>query len=244
MPGGGGGGTTNTVSQPWAGQQPYLTKGFQQAEQNVLNRPLSYFPNSTVVSFAPETQMALGAQANRALQGSPLNFAAQQQLGDTLGGQYFTNSPGFQNAVQATMDAVRPSIDSTFAGAGRYGSGLHAQQLGKGFAQGLAPLYESERNRQIQAAGMAPGVANQDYFDIAQLGNVGQQRQGQAGLELQDSINRFNFAQGEPTNRLAQYMNLIQGNYGGQSTSTQRADINPFAALLGTAASVLPFAFL
>lgn len=240
---GSSGGTQNTVAQPWKGQEPYLTKGFEQAEENVLNRPLSYFPGSTTVPFAPETEMALGAQANRALQGNPLNFAAQGQLQDTLSGQYFTDSPGFQNTVSAAMDAIRPGIDSSFAGAGRYGSGLHAQQLGKGFAQGLAPLYESERGRQMQAAGMAPGLANQDYQDIGMLGAVGQARESQAGKQLQESINRFNHQQNEPTNRLAQYMGMIQGNYGGESTSTTRSDFNPLMALAGAATTYAPLAF-
>lgn len=243
MGGSSGGGTTQSTSTsaPWDAQQPYLETGFQQAQSDVLNRPLEYFPESTVVPFAPETTAALGAQTNRAMQGSPLLGQAQGYTSDVMGGNYLDpmNNPYFSDTMDSIMSSVRPGIDSQFAGAGRQGSGLHAESLGTGLARGAAPylsnLYQQERGYQENAANRAPGLAREDYFDIGQLANVGAQREAKAQEGMQDSVSRWNFGQSEPTNRLAQYMNLIQGNYGGTSTGTQTAqnETNPLGNILG-----------
>ena len=56
-----GGQTQQSVqtNEPWKAQIPYLKTGFARAQTDVLDRPLSYFPESTVVPFSPETETAL-----------------------------------------------------------------------------------------------------------------------------------------------------------------------------------------
>lgn len=57
------------------------------------------------------------------------------------------------------MEGIMPGINASFAGSGMTGSSLHAQNLAKGLASGMAPaqmaLGEAQRNREMQAAGMA-----------------------------------------------------------------------------------------
>lgn len=221
----GGGTTTVSNSDPWSGQQPYLQQGFAQAQQNVLQRPLSYYPNSTVVPFSEETTAGLDAQANRALSGSPLVNNAQNYTNDIL-----TNPGG--TAIYDTIKAdVLPSIQGSFSGAGRTGgSPLQAEAVGRGLARGIAPYQEA-------AAARAPGLAREDYFDIGQLRDVGAAREMKAQENLQDSIARFNFKQDEPANRLGRYMQLIQGNYGGTTTQSERSQINPYTTGAGLAAT-------
>lgn len=227
-----GGGTTTTQSDsaPWAAQQPYLTTGFNAAQTGVLDRPLDYFPESTVIPFAPETSAALGAQANRAFQGSPLLGGAQDYTSDVLSGQYLdpASNPFLAGVSDAVLSQVQPQVASTFARAGRTGgSPLAAEALGRGVSRGMAPYlfgeYGRERGIQENAAARAPSLAREDYFDIGQLAQVGAAREGKAGESLAEQIARFNFGQSEPTNRIAQFMGLIQGNYGGTSTATQTA---------------------
>ena len=122
--------TTQTKADPWAEQQPFLKTGFQQAESNVLNKPRQFFPGSTVVPFAPETETSLQATTNRALMGNPLLPAAQGGVLDTLGGHYLgAGNPAFDSMVERAVrplrseytDVVRPGIASVFSGAGRGG---------------------------------------------------------------------------------------------------------------------------
>jgi hypothetical protein len=63
--------------------------------------------------------------------------------------------------------------------------------------------------------------------------NVGSMNEQQSANQLQDQINRFNFAQQEPLNRLGTYNALIQGNYGGQTTQTSPLYVNQGANALG-----------
>lgn len=238
---GGGGSNSTTVQKadPWKGQQPYLQEIFREA-QRLYNAPgPDYFPGATVAPFSRETEAALEAQAARARAGSPLTAAGQNELQRILGGQYLNANPHLDQAIDIASrglarnyrNAVQPGIDSSFSAAGRYGSGLHqaaqaqaeqalAAQLGD-IAAGLAWRdYGAERAAMQRAAALAPQLAAADYADIAQLGAAGRMRDQMNQALINDQIARFNFAQQLPYNKLAQYMGLIQGDYGGTVTTT------------------------
>lgn len=253
MSGSSGGGTTTTVSNsdPWSGQQSYLKTGFQQAKSGVLDRPLSYFPESTVVPFAPESTAALGAQTTRATEGSPLLGGAQQYTGDVLSGKYLdpSSNPFMAGVSDAVLAQVQPQVAGTFARAGRTGgSPLAAEALGRGVSRGMAPYlfgeYGRERGAMEAAAGRASGLAREDYYDIGQLSKVGASRELKASETLGDEISRWNFAQAEPIDRIAKYMGLIGGGYGGSTTTTgqQSTQTNPLLMGLGAATNLAPLA--
>ncbi len=107
----GGGGTTTTTVQnndPWSGQQPYLSTGFQRAETDVLNRPLEYYPGSTVVPFSAETQTALAGTTERALGGAPIVGQGAQQISDTLRGDYLRGgNPAYAGMVERSVSPLR-----------------------------------------------------------------------------------------------------------------------------------------
>src|SRR3990167_3877909 len=79
---------------PWAGQQPFLTKGFERA-QGFLDQPMQFYPNGTVVPFSPQTEQALQQTENRAITGSPLQAAGGSMLQDTIGGSYLQQGNPF-----------------------------------------------------------------------------------------------------------------------------------------------------
>ena len=94
--------------------------------------------------------------------------------------------------------------------------------------------YQQERGRQMQAAQLAPGLAGLDFNNIAALSQVGQTRENQAGQELQDQINRFNFQQQEPNQRLRDYMATVAGgSFGSQGSTTQPLYSNQAGNILG-----------
>lgn len=247
MFGGGGAkqtGTSQTIqkSEPWSGQQPYLTEGFERAKTDVLNSPTQTYPNSTVVPFSPQTQLALNATQQRAMMGSPVQDAGNQAMLDTIGGNYLmAENPYFQSAVDAAsrgavrnfQTAVQPGVDSTFSSAGRYGSGSHqtametaynalGQQLSDTAGKMAYQNYGDERGRQMTAAAGAPAYAMQDYNDMTRMLGVGQAYEGQAGAQLGDDISRFYQDQQSQKQALADYMALVAGgNFGGTTTTQQ-----------------------
>jgi hypothetical protein len=229
MSGGGSGGSQTTVQKadPWSAQQPYLLDIFSQA-QKLNETPQSYFPGATFAAPSAETLSALDLQQRRALAGSPLTGAAQQALTGTLNGDYLSaGNPYFSAMLGQAASAIRPQLDAQFAGAGRYGSGAYAHALTSALADTAGQLayqnYDRERQNQMAAAAAAPQLANQDYFDIAKLAEVGSAREAAEQQQIDDARARFQFAQDEPYQRLQRYANLIQGNYGGSSTSTVSA---------------------
>lgn len=212
---------TTTSTSPWSGLQPYLSTGFEAALGDVLNNPLEFFPNSTVTPFSQETEYGLGAMTNRAGQGSPLNPAAQGQVMDTMSGKYLTGGEGYDAYLDSVMSDVRPQVDSQFAAGGRTGSGMHSESLGRGLGRGMAPLYNAERGRMMQASAMAPQLAREDYYDIDRLMGVGAKREDLYSRQLGDQMARWDFSQQEPGARIGQYMGLLQSGlpFGTQKTS-------------------------
>jgi hypothetical protein len=269
----GGGGTTSTSSvqnaSPWSAQQPYLRDVFREAQRLYFganpqtvngmqfpdpNAGPQYFPGSTVAPLAPETGQALQLETQRALAGSPLLTAAQDETSKTLAGTYLSaGNPYLSQLVQGLDNTIRPQVDSRFIGSGRYGSPAYAAATASALANAVAPYafqnYSTERANMERAATAAPDLANQDYTNIAALADVGAQRQAQSQGQLTDQVNRWNFNQNADAARLAQYLQMIQGNYGGTTTSSQNVAQQPsgptwlsaFSGLLGGSRGLLGF---
>jgi len=85
----GGGGGTNTVQKadPWAGQQPYLTDLFSQAQQLYQQGPQQFYPGRTYAEASPTVYQAENLQRQAAL--------AQAGLGMT------SIVPGFQESLMS-----------------------------------------------------------------------------------------------------------------------------------------------
>lgn len=240
--GGGGGSKTQTVTQtnnPPAYALPALKNIIGEAG-NLYKQPgPEYYPGSTVVPMSGETQAALDAQTQRALLGSPLNQAAQGYAQDVLNGSFLSGgNPYFQGAFNAMAGGVTDAVQAAMARSGRLGSGAETsvltKQLGDLGSRLMFQNYENERGRMDQAAQYAPALAETDYNDIAKLAQVGSAYEGQAGAELQSDVDRFNFYQQRPWDKLAQYSTFVQGGtYGGQNTTTQPVYSNTAGSVLG-----------
>lgn len=238
--GGGGGGSTQTVQKadPWKGQQPYLKKGFAQAEERLLDTDPTYFPGSTVAEFTPDTQQAMGMIRQEALQGSQIAPAAQQNIMSTLQGENLYGGEGFSAALDAASRRILPQVDSAFAKAGRYGSGLAKTAQTQALADAFAGQYGQERQRQMQAATLAPQIDQLRFEDAKALGGIGETQYGLEQAKIGEDIARHNYEQNIRQDQLARYMNAIQGNYGGSTTSTASGpEANKTSAALGGALS-------
>ena len=125
------------------------------------------------------------------------------------------------NALAAAM----PALTSTFNMGNRLNSPGAAYGVSQGVTDALGGIaaqnYQNERLNQQRALGLAPQTAAADYQNIGAVADVGAQQQAQAQAQLNDQVNRFNFQQQLPYNRLGLYNQMVQGNYGGSSTLSQ-----------------------
>jgi hypothetical protein len=185
--------------------------------------------------------------------GNPLLGQAQGNVSGMLAGDYLGGNPFFQGAFQPAATAAQTAfqksigdISSAASKAGRYGSGamgdLQSQAAGT-FAQKLADTagklsyenYAQERQNQMRALGMAPGLAEADYGDINKLLGAGQLGEGYQTSALQADMARYNFEQNAPQRNLTNYLNMVYGFPAGRTqTQTTPYYTNPTATALGT----------
>ena len=239
--GGGGGGNSETKNQLDPTVQPFVKYGLEEAQNLYKTDTPQYYGGQTYVSPSAQTTQALGLAGQRALAGSPLLEAGQEQQlsniqGDYLsaGNPYFTQALAgpTQQATQAYNDAIM-AAQSGASRAGRYGSGVSADiqnraanTLSNTLANKYGDLayanYAGERGVQNAAAMNAPQMALADYGDIQQLLNVGKTQEDYSKTALQADLDRFNFEQNKPYQKLSAYLGAAYGAPTGTvSTTTQ-----------------------
>ena len=175
MSSGGGNQTTTQRTEPYAPAEPFLQDILGEA-QNIYRSGLgrSFFPGSTVVPFANQTQEALNLQQAAALeQAAPSQLLGQsaQTFGQFAGGPMsaYTGRPGMgygssysgltpqadylSGIREGITSDVLGSVQSQFGGMGRTGTSPMAQQaVARGVTQAYAPIAaqmsQAERARQ------------------------------------------------------------------------------------------------
>jgi len=256
----GGNETTTQTTQPYAPAEPFLRDILGEA-QNIYRSGVGrqFFPSSTVVPFADQTQQALNLQQAAALeqmQPSTLQGQAATTLGNLASG---TASNQFLDQVrQGITSDVLSNVQTQFGGMGRTGTSPAAQQaVARGVTQAYAPiatsLQQQERDRQLKAATQLSPL--QEQMDlrrssgIASLGGVGAAFEDLARRQLQDQIARFQFGQQAPIQALQDYAGLVSPIASGLPVSVTNApsqQASPIAGAFGgaVAGSALPASFL
>jgi hypothetical protein len=200
--GGGGGGqqSVNTQVEPPAYAKPFLEFGLGEAKDLYKSGKPNFYPESTVVGFSPETEMALSGIRDEAQNPNSMTMQTQNAIAANLAG----TNPLLNAAFKPAID----SVTSQFAKAGRYGSGANQAAM----TSALAPLaYKAQQD----AIAQAPTAA---LMDEKLLTAVGDAKEGLSQAELQDNINRFNFEQNQPMQNLKDYMALVGGGTVGSNT--------------------------
>lgn len=212
-----------SVQTPWEPQAQQIQKIYEEAQRQ-SDRPVNFFPGNTYVEFTPDTEDAIKRIRARAQAGSPIRRDANAELQKTLRGDYLSG-PAMNQRLEAAAREFLPSITSQFARSGRARGGAIEVAKAKALGDAFSGLIGQERKNMVNAMRIAPVVASQDYEDIDRLSNIGARREDLYERILHDRMNRHLFSQEEPSQRLARYSNLIQGNaWGGNTVNTQIAE--------------------
>jgi hypothetical protein len=231
--------TSTQVNTPWSGAVPLLNDSMNQV-QGLYNSDVGtqYYPGQTYTPMGWDTSTALNQMRERAMNGSPVNDAAQNSLMTMMDGG---NNPYLDGMVDRSMDKVGDRVNSLFSKAGRYGSEAHQETLTENLGEVANSMYGSQynadQNRSLSAIGMAPGIAETDYTDAGKLLGIGSTVENYQNLENQDQMARWNFNNSQPFNRANEYANLATqfGGMGGSQTGsgTQTAPGNTMAQNFG-----------
>lgn len=241
------------VPQFFPGQTYVGPSGFtEQAIQSAAERAQA---GSPLVSQAQQTVQQLAA--------------GQSPLAETASGAMLGYNPFLQGTFASLARPLEQqfqqqigNITSQASRAGRYGSAAMGQlQSGaaESLASGLSGLgerlgfqtYGLERQLQtqaqqaqqaamLQAAQLAPALAEQDYLGAQRLMQAGQLQEQYQRQALQDAINRYNFQQEAPFRALQQFSSFLSGFPAGAQQAAP-SYTNPAASLLGGAALVSAF---
>jgi hypothetical protein len=219
MAGGGGGQQTKTEISP--DFKPFIQYALSQAKDIYGSMPQA--PETLAVGPSAETSQALDLAKQRALAGSPLLKAAQEEQLATIQGRgvnpFLADALAQSNrlAGEAYTRNIQ-GLQSKAASAGRYGSAAMGQQAGTSqdiFARALAEQAgqlsyssaEAERARQVAAAQNAPTMSAADYADIQRLLQIGQGREGYEQKAIEGRL----AAQDIPFQRLAKAAQIFYG---------------------------------
>lgn len=241
--GGGASGTQRTVSEPWAGQKPYIEDVFNKAQTQYNYGDVNPYQGDTTADMSGYTQAMVNNMANYGQSAPGYMQYAQGQLWNTARGDSLNNyrqynpeltntasgaylnagNPYLQNAIGSATrpltenfnENVMPSIDARFALGGRYGSpGAHGHAAN-----------EAAKNYMNQVGDIASGMSYQNYGDERSRQEAAS---GQlAGLYGQERANQMQAIGMAPSLQASdvQRMGLV-GQAGAISEGYQQADLD------------------
>ena len=230
--------TTTTSAEPSEFIAPYFQQAIDSAKGLYEGGTPNYFPNATYTDFAPETSTALNLATARATAGNPLLNQSQTQASNILAGNFLNPSTNpYSKALYDQMAGdVISDVNSQFTSAGRFGSGANqeilTQELGQLANQVYGDQYNRERDIMANTMATAPGLGEMDYNDIAKLQGVGVEKESLENAKLQDAINRFDYNETKPYNKLNQYLASLGASVPSNTLETSPVFRNTGAGLL------------
>jgi hypothetical protein len=218
--GGGGGGETTTTQEIPIELKPLAT-AYADKAMNLGEQSYNPYQGQRYEDLNAIQTTGLGMTVDRALQGSQTVNNAESGLNQMMDG---SANPYLDSMYNQAAGKVAGSVNSNFAQGGRYGSGAHTGALTEGLGNMATNLYggayEADQGRRMQAIGMAPEFARQDYADAGQLMNAGQIIQDQNQQNRDFGYEQYQEAENLPYKQLAAMSGVFGSNLGGQSSST------------------------
>lgn len=232
--------TTDTA--PWGEQQPYLKEVFTEAQKQYRTGGPQLMPGSGIATLSgPEkyasTYLKDLSQGPLEQQAKDLASAQKFGLGDVLSPD---SNAYLKDYADASTRGIWDNLNNNVLGQTRAAASSAGQYGGsrQGIAEGLATKSAIEADADTRskiysnAYGQGLDVFKSTMAQVPQnmvaqqmpatvMAGVGSQERAFQQALLDEQIARWNYEQNLPFTNLAQYQNLIQGNYGGTSTSDQ-----------------------
>ena len=236
-----GGGTqvTTQSTAPWKGQQKYLLKAFDMAE-NQFNQVPEYYRGETVAGFDPAEKAAQQATLGYAMgpRAAAQQAAAEQSLLQGLSGQIDPNAYNpmvnalTSNVISELQNEVLPGLRQKQVMYQPGGSSMGNREYEKavanrvtaGMTRPIAEMYTNAynqaQNRALQSGQLYPSIMSAPLSMYGAMGDVGARRRAMTQRGMDADMARYQYNATMPQQALANYISAIQGNYGSQSYQT------------------------
>jgi hypothetical protein len=230
------------TTQPWDVQQPYLGEIFDAARENYYSSSPQYYPWETLGPQSGDTiegQQQFGDYARGGA--STLAGASTGAVTDILSGKYLNaeSNPYLQSytnaairpMVQQFSESVLPNIRGEAMASGGFGGsrqgvaeGLASERFGRAIGDTTSGIYNNAYNQGMnqfsRAIDQAPGTLAAGSLPSMMMMQSGELQDQRNQATIDADINRWNFEQQLPENKLRDYLSMVQGNYGGTTTGT------------------------
>jgi len=251
--------TTTQTNQPWSGQEAFLsgnanpnlsgsaspTGVFQSAAQ-LYNNPSDYpqlYPGalsgSETAPFSQLQSTAYNTIGQTGLNSSLMNQDEATQQSILSGSLLNQGNPYWQSQANQVMSTVQPELEQQFTqgNATDNPNVAYATSQGVGTALGnvAAQNYNNALQQMTQESLYAPNTYQSQLQGQEAAATAGGAQQTQAQDVLNGQINAYNYQQQLPYTMLQNYAGLVNGNYGGTSTTTQPYYNNNAQNLFGDA---------
>jgi hypothetical protein len=237
---------TTQTKDPWAPSQGALQEAISRGQSMTANDQ-GYVPYSGQTQSPEVWQLQAGLDRQAGLAGSTPYGTPGVLAGQALGTNMIQNrglSPELQSLYQQAQGDQNPylqsildtsnrqisnKIGSSMSGAGRYGSGMHADTAARAMAEAADPvLAQDYARRQQQMQGIAEGGLQRagnwatvmptldaaQYAPAERLANIGQYETDRNQAALNDQIKLYNAQQARPWEQISR-LNAIAGQAGG-----------------------------
>jgi hypothetical protein len=202
--------------------------------------------------FTPEQTADLLAGNVRTGAGTPYQAMADALSGDVVNRLQGSVLPGIrqQQVMYQPGGSSRAALEQNKAVTSAVKQGLTtplAQMYSNAYqtAQGMRlPAAQQRINQQATAMGMYPSIMSAPLSMYGAIGDIGAQRRALTQATMDADMARYQYQATAPQQALANYMNAIQGNYGGQSyqTSPGPSALDQAGQILGIAGSAAALA--
>ena len=240
---GGGSSTSTSTSTPY--QQQYYEQLLGQANNLYENGPMNMYGGQTVANMTPAQLESMNLTSNW-ITGGAQNMMNNMQgwYGDMMSGRVNTG-PGspygdmmntYKNQAMDSANDMMQQVRSNQVMMGQPGGSSRGdllnnqvineanRQVTDAGAQMYGNAYNQAQQTRNNALSNYGSIMNMPLEMSKQLYNrvgVPQQQYNQAMMD--DARQRYEFAQTAPWQHLAQYANMISGNFGGTNTSSSES---------------------
>ena len=256
------GGTSKTTTEPWKEQKPYLQAGFSEAARLYGQGVPNYYQGQTVA--APGDGELQGWMGTQRYIGGPRAGAQQAAaesalIGGLSGG---VNAQAFNPMISAMgrqvqgqlqnqiLPGIREDLVRYQPGGSSRGDIIQNKAITNAVQSGLTNkaaemyggAYESAQDRATKWGSMYPSIMSAPVSMYGALGQVGGEMREAQQRGIDADMHRYQYNANAPQQALANYMNMIQGNYGGTTVAPRPG--GGIGGALGSLASAALMGFM
>lgn len=216
LPGQAGFGAQQFISgEMMQGNPSFSTFGALMGSDNATAQALdSYLSGSRLGADNPYTDALVQSITSRVLPGIQSQFIAGGTLSSPEAAR--ASSAGVTSAVAPELFRHQQMEEQNQMQAAQLLGNLNLQA-----ATGANQAYSNSTNDMLRSLALAPQISQMLYEPYQTMYQAGSLMQGQDQNAINDAVQRWNYGQTLPYERLNQYIGSVTGNYGGTSTLTQ-----------------------